>query len=520
MDFRILGPVEVWADGRPIPVRGAKERAVLAYLLLRRNELVPADRLIDEIWGAEAPHLARKSLRVRVSELRKALGPGGHLLVTRASGYVLEVAPDQLDLLRFERLLAEADGTEPSLAAAMLREALALWRGPALADFAHDAWALPAIRRLEELRLAALEKRIEADLSLERHAELVGELETLVAENPLRERPRALLMMSLYRSGRQAEALEVYRSTRQALVEGLGIEPSSRLQHLERAILRQDPSLDLAPLRTSERSVLVASRGQASLTALLALGEPLASRPPRELILACVSAAADLGAAAAELSGLREALRSRGVASRAAAFTSAKPGADFARFSAEQDVDLLLVETGRELLDDGDLREILAGAPCDVAALVGRGEPPRPGPVLVPFTGADHDWSAVEIAAWIARAQAQPLRLAGPVEEERDASRLLARASLAVQRALGVAAEPLLVEPGADALAAAADGVALLVAGLPERWRSEGLGTVRLRLAQEARPPVLLVRRGLRPGGLAPAESHTRFTWSVGPVSP
>jgi DNA-binding SARP family transcriptional activator len=520
MDFRILGPVEVWAAGRPLPIRGARERAVLAYLLLHSNELVPAYRLIDEIWGPEAPHAARKSLGVRVAELRKGLGPGRGLLVTRASGYVLEVAPNQLDLRRFERLLAEADGAEPSFAAAVLREALALWRGPPLADFVDDAWALPAIRRLEELRLLAIEKRVEADLSLGRHTELVGELETLVAAHPLREHPRALLMVSLYRSGRQAEALDVYRAARQALVDGLGIEPSSRLQDLERAILRQDSSLGLPPPQPPDRSILVASRGQASLPALLALAEPLASRPPRELILACASAARDLGAATLVLSDLRDALLAQGIAARAAAFTSTRPGADFARFAAEQDVDLLLVAAGRELLDDSVLRELLAVAPCDVAVLVGRDDQPRSGPVLVPFTGADHDWSAIEIAAWIARAQDRQLRLVGPVEEERDASRLLARASLAIQRALGVAAEPLLVRPGADPLVAAADGAALLVVGLSERWSTEGVGAVRLALAQQARPPVLLARRGLRPGGLAPAESHTRFTWSVGPVSP
>jgi DNA-binding SARP family transcriptional activator len=521
MEFRILGPVEVREGSRPLPISGAKERAVLAFLLLHANQLVPADRIIEEIWGAgTAAETGRKSLRVRVSELRKALGPGGRFLVARTPGYLLELEPDQLDLLRFERLVGEAAGAEPTVASAKLREALDLWQGPALADFTYDAWASLAIGRLEEIRLAALERRVEADLALGRHVELIGELEMLSAEHPLRERLRGLLMLALYRSGRQAEALDVFHTTRRALVEGLGIEPSKELRGLEKAILTQDSSLDLAALLAPDRSIIVAPRDERSLAALLALGEPMASLPPRELILAGMSAAGNLGRTAATLNERREALLSRGVPARAAAFTSTRPGSDLVRLAAEQDVDLLLVDAGVDLLDDIELQEILRGAPCDVAVFVGRDGILRSGPVLVPFTGADHDWSAVEIAAWIARAENRSLRLAGPVGEGRDASRSLARASLAVQRALEVAAEPLLVEPGARALVSVAEDAALVVVGLSERWQTEGLGPVRLALAREARPPILLVRRGLRPGGLAPSEAHTRFTWSVGLISP
>jgi nucleotide-binding universal stress UspA family protein len=238
------------------------------------------------------------------------------------------------------------------------------------------------------------------------------------------------------------------------------------------------------------------------------------------LILAGTTAPGDLRIRAAALNALREGLNSRGVSARAMAFTSTSPGRDLVRLSAEQDVDLLLVDAREELLEDPDLEDVLIGAPCDVAVLVDRSGPVCSSSIFVPFTGADHDWSAVEIAAWIARAGHRPLQLAGPVEPGRDASQLLARASLAVQRALGVAAEPLLVEPGPGPLVAAADEASLVVVGLSERWRRDGLGPVREALARDARPPTLLVRRGLRPGGLAPRDSLTRFTWSVGPVSP
>jgi hypothetical protein len=323
-------------------------------------------------------------------------------------------------------------------------------------------------------------------------------------------------MLALYRCGRQAEALQVYQSTRRALVDGLGIEPSPGLQALERAILRQDPELALVSTPVLERSILVASRGEGGLDALLALAEPLARRPPKELILArVVGAAGELGAAAVSIQERCAALLADGVAARAAAFVSLAPADDFVRFAVEQDVDLILVDGSAELLRDPVMARLLATAPCDVAVVVGTG--PLPGPVLVPFVGADHDWAAVELAAWVAGALDASLVLAGPRESAsgQDASRLLANASLAVQRTLGVAAEPLLLEPGAAAVVAAAVNAGLVVVGLTERWQAEGLGEVRGALAMEARPPVVLVKRGLRPGGLAPSGSRTRFTWSI-----
>jgi hypothetical protein len=211
----------------------------------------------------------------------------------------------------------------------------------------------------------------------------------------------------------------------------------------------------------------------------------------------------------------RAGLLSKGVAARAAAFVSRRPGEDIVRFAVEQDVDLVLAVGSAEPLLDPVLAHVLASAPCDVAVVVGTES--RPGPVLVPFVGAEHDWAAVELAAWLAGALDVSLLLAGPRDgvDGHDASRLLANASLAVQRTLGVAAEPLLLETGTRALLAAAEEAGLVVVGLADRWRSHGLGDVRATLAAAARPRVVLVRRGLRPGGLAPRQSRTRFTWSI-----
>jgi hypothetical protein len=203
------------------------------------------------------------------------------------------------------------------------------------------------------------------------------------------------------------------------------------------------------------------------------------------------------------------------MAVRTAAFVSAAPAHDISRFASEQDVDLVLVDAPAELLRDQVLASLLTSAPCDVAITVGTGL--RPGPLLVPFVGAEHDWAAVELGAWLAGALDAPLLLAGPHEgmAGRDASRLLASASIAVQRTLGIVAEPLLLEPGPRALLVAAQHAALVVVGLPDRWRKHGLGEAREALVAAAQPPVVLVRHGLRPGGLAPRESLTRFTWSL-----
>jgi len=519
VEFRILGPLEVWREGRPVHIGGAKERALLALLLLHAGEPVSVDRLIDELWGDSPPATARKSVHVRVAGLRRALR--GDVLLTRGDGYLVRLEPNQLDLHRFEQLLSGGrdllGAGDPSAAVATLDEALALWRGPALADFTYESFAQPAIARLEELRVHALELRVEAQLDLGLHARVIVELEDLLATHPFRERLRAQLMLALYRDGRQAEALDVYRRTREEFVEKLGIEPGPVLQQLQQAVLRQDPSLD-APLAAPERSILVAPGDARGFAELVAVAEPLARRPRRELILVrLMPQRADLVGTARAMNEHRDGLLVRGISARAIAFTSAAPGEDLVRIASEQDVDLLLVDGGPEL-DDPVLAMVLARAPCDVAVHVGRGEPVRVGAVLVLFAGGDHDWTAVEVGAWIAGAQGVPLRLAGPAEGvERDSSRALASASLAVQRVLGIAAEPVLLAPVAPDVLAAAEEAAVVVVGLPERWRREGLGAVRSALARNARPPALLVRRGLRPGGLAPRESLTRFTWTLGP---
>ena len=511
MEFRILGQLEVVDDGRPLPLGGASLRALLALLLLYANEVVSSDRLIDELWPDQPPASGATALQVRVSQLRKLLGAASERLETKPPGYLFRVGRDELDLERFSRLADEAEGAEPRVAAEKLREALALWRGPPLADLTYESFAQAATGRMEELRLVALERRLDADLALGRHGDLVAELEALVAEHPLRERLRGQLMLALYRSGRQAEALEAYRNARAMLIEELGIDPSPPLQELERAILRQEPELDLTRL---ERSILVAPRGETKLGPLLALAEPLARRPAKALIVSClVRRADDLTHAVATLQTRRADLLAKGISIRAAAFVSQNPGQDAVRTAAEQDVDLVLIDGSPELLHDSELAELLAEAPCDVAVLIGAEI--RAGPVLVPFVGAEHDWAAIELAAWAAGALDVPLVLVGPHESARDASRLLASASLAVQLTLGVMAEPLLIEPGAAALVAAADDAGLVVVGLSDRWRKHGLGEVREALAVEARAPVVIVKRGLRPGGLAPRESRTRFTWSI-----
>ena len=252
MEFRILGPLEVVDGDVAVALGGVRQRTLLAILLLNANEVVSADRLIDGLWGERSPASGRSALQVRVSQLRKALGEGGAQLLTRASGYVLSLDSGQLDLQRFERLVGEAAAAEPRAAAEKLCEALALWRGPPLADLAYESFAQAAIGRLKELRVAAIEKRIDADLALGRDGELVAELEELVAEHPLREHPRAQLMLALYRCGRQADALEVYRRTSSELSAELGLEPGRELKELESAILNQDPSLEPSSLATGD----------------------------------------------------------------------------------------------------------------------------------------------------------------------------------------------------------------------------------------------------------------------------
>ena len=246
LQFRILGPLEVSRDGAAVSVGARKQRAVLALLLLNANRVVPTERLIDELWGDSPPETARSALQVYVAALRKALGGEGSPLRTSAPGYVLDVEPGALDLDRFVALRAESQAAaDEKRRSALLREALELWRDTPLADLSAEPFAATAVARLEEQRLETLEQRIDADLALGRHASLVPELEALVAEHPYRERLRAQLMLALYRSGRQADALDAYRTARRTLDDELGLEPGPALRELEAAILRHDPRLSL-----------------------------------------------------------------------------------------------------------------------------------------------------------------------------------------------------------------------------------------------------------------------------------
>jgi predicted ATPase/DNA-binding SARP family transcriptional activator len=260
MEFRILGPLEVELDGPPVSTKGRKPRALLGLLLLRRNQPVAPEQLIDDLWAETAPATAANTLQVYVSQVRKIVGDR---LKTEGGSYRLRVEDDELDADRFERLATEG-GTALGRksygeAAELLTEALALWRGPALADLRYDSFAQGEIARLEELRLAAVEDRIEAELGLGRHDQLVGELESLLSEHPTRERLRGLQMLALYRAGRQADALEAYRQARESLLEELGLEPGPELKELEQAILRQDEALSRRPLPQSNVPVPVSS---------------------------------------------------------------------------------------------------------------------------------------------------------------------------------------------------------------------------------------------------------------------
>src|SRR4051794_70339 len=254
MEFGVLGPLAVRSDSGNVVLGGARPRALLAMLLVHRGQPVTADRLASALLGENVSESAVKTVRVHVSRLRKALGDPGVLLTTPA-GYRLRVRPGELDADRFDQLVAEgraalASGA-PGRATEILLEALALWRGPPLADVDHLPFAAGEIARLEDGRVTALELRLEADLRTGRHSELVGELRQLSAAHPLRERLYEMLMLALYRSGRQAEALEAYRCARESLVTELGLEPGRRLRELERAILEQDPRLDLTTLPES-----------------------------------------------------------------------------------------------------------------------------------------------------------------------------------------------------------------------------------------------------------------------------
>jgi DNA-binding SARP family transcriptional activator len=299
MDFRILGPLEVLNEGHAVALGGSKQRSLLALFLVHANETLTTDRLIDELWGDRPPATAVKNVQMQVSRLRKALaaGAGRELVMTRERGYELELDPERLDSNRFKRLLDEGRrelaGGHPKRAAAALEAALAMWRGAPLADLAYEPYAQREIARLEDLRVGAFEQLIEAKLALGGHAEVVSQLESLIAEHPYRERLRAQLMLALYRCDRQADALQAYQDARRQLVEELGIEPGERLRELERAILAQDPAL-AAPLRPDEVDAAAPGHVAVEPAGLEAAGEiPGAAFVGRERELAALSGGLD-----------------------------------------------------------------------------------------------------------------------------------------------------------------------------------------------------------------------------------
>jgi len=302
LDFRVLGPLEVWRDGALVAIPAPKQRALLSLFLLRANEAVPQDELIDQIWGEDAPESARASLQNQIHALRKILGPAAFETIPTA--YRLSVDPGTLDLACFDRLVSEAGSAQAEERAEKLRDALSLWRGPPLAEFRTEPFAQQEIERLDGKRLTALEERIDAELQLGLHATLVAELEYLTVQHPLRERFWAQLMLALYRAGRQADALATYRRAHHAFVDELGIEPGVVLRELQRAILVQDPALTRDERRlgsTLERAAALLSVGpRERAESLVDYGIALAWSGKSREAWATIEAAARLAASVGE----------------------------------------------------------------------------------------------------------------------------------------------------------------------------------------------------------------------------
>ena len=529
LEFRILGPLEVVDENGPVRLGGAKQRAILAVLLLSANRVVSIDRLADDLYAGATPVTALKQVQRHVSDLRKLIGASA--IETRPPGYLLRVAAEELDLALFERLAEEANDAlvdgNAQRAADLLRRALELWRGTPLADLAYESFARAPIERLEEMRLSALQLRIEAELEIGRHADVVAELEQLVGEYPVREGLWAQLMLALYRSGRQADALAAYRAARETLVVELGIAPTPALQELERAILAQDVSLDAAPAAKSRPlasagALLVVPSNDGAVEGLMALAVLLVRALPKDLIVARVVVDEfELGNAATSLELIRE--RTADVTPRVAAFITEDFSADVIRLAATYEADLVLLDAPGDLDTaplSADLATILRESSADVALVHGVPETwgERDG-IFVPFGGAENDWAALELAAWLASAARLPLCLVGSRSDlsrgRRDASRMLADASLAVQRIADVVAHPVLVEPSQPALLEAVDAATAVVVGISPRWRQDGIGAMRQALLRDGGVPVVVVRGGQRPGALAPRESRTRFSWSI-----
>jgi DNA-binding SARP family transcriptional activator len=517
--FGILGPIEVVADDGPRQLGGPRQRATLALLLLNANHVVSIDELADALYAGRPPVTAVTQVHKQISELRSVLGSDA--IRTQGSGYVINMARTQFDLARFEGLLADAatatSRSDAAHGAAFLKEALSLWRGEALGDLRHDDFFVSHARRLEELRLTAQERLAEAELALGRHAEVAAELEHLIAVHPLRESLRALQMLALYRSGRQAEALEVFRRTRVELVQEFGIEPGSALRSLERAILQHDPALEPGPAGAEDpHAILLVPSPDAAFDELLAIAEPLAAS--RELILARLIA--DAGDLPAEAEATNAHMRRLGSNARTAVFTSADPTHDVVRLAESYAIDLVLVDSFEGV--DGErvpdkLAALFDRSPADVGVI--SGTPRVSDGIFVPFGGGEHDWAALELAVWLAAAAEAELVLVGTSSDRqsgrRDASRLLAYAAVAAQRLAGISTRPMLARPSPEGLRGAVEPAGVVIIGIATSWRTAGIGDARRALAAGA-APLVLVHRGPRPSGLAPAESRTRFSWTLG----
>jgi DNA-binding SARP family transcriptional activator len=518
LGFGILGPIEAVDDGAPLQLGGPRRRATLALLLLNANRVVSIDQLADALYAGRPPVTAVTQVHRQVSELRKVLG--SKAIRTQAPGYAINVSRGQLDLFRFEELVSDASEAmsrpDAARAATLLKDALALWRGDALGDLGGEEPFVSHTRRLEELRLAAQERLAEAELALGRHLEVAAELERLVAGHPLRESLRALQMLALYRSGRQAEALEVFRRARNELVDQFGIEPGSGLRAMEGAILRQDSTLELEPSGTDEpQAILLVALRDDAFDELLPFAQPLAAS--RELILARLTAEEDELASAAASAKAHSRRFSDGA--RTAVFTSSDWVDDATRLADSYAAQLVLVDAA-ERIDrqhlPGELAALLDRSAADVGIVVGA--PRVSGEIFVPFGGGEHDWAALELATWLAAAGGIELVLVGTHSDRhsgrRDASRLLAHAGLAAQRLAGIPTRPLLAPPTPDGLRNAVDPACAVIIGLAEGWRSTGIGDARRALVA-AGAPLVIVHRGPRPGGLAPKASRTRFSWTL-----
>jgi len=484
------------------------------------------------------PVTAAKTLQGYISELRRLLQPGvapdHSAIATQPPGYLLQLPAEAVDLAQFERLwrvgrqaLSEND---PARAQQLLESALGLWRGEPLADIATQGEISLEVGRLHELRLACMEDRFAANLDAGGGAALVPELERLVAANPLRERLCRQLMLALYRGGRQADALGVARGLRERLLE-LGISPSPETAELEQAILNHEQALRTQPpsgpvSAVERRTLLVACQAGSDLQSLSDLATLIAAtEADRDLTFVQVvdprgrlAYGEQLRTVTQRLSEHRRLLAGRGIDARVAAFASAQAGADVIRLAEHQQADLLVVNGTAELLAgrSGLADRLLADAPCDVAVHLPRPSRSHGDTVLVPFGGNEHDWAALELAVQIARHEHAPLMVAGAAHsEDADASRLLADASLVVQRAYGVVAEPAIVAPGPSELLDLAAQARIVVAGLSPRYRARGLGETRQRIAARAPCDVVFVRRGVSPGLLAPGWTATSFGWSL-----